>query len=64
MPQSVTFLTADTCLTADPGVVILKFCPEHNINTTCIRRINLQPFSNKHLFGEHTESRVVLDRDD
>ena len=31
--------------------VILKFCPEHNINT--IRDINLQPFSNKCLFGEH-----------
>ena len=31
--------------------LILKICPEHNINT--IRDINLQPFSNKHLFGEH-----------
>ena len=30
--------------------VILKFCPEHNINT--FRDINLQPFSNKPLFGE------------
>ena len=30
---------------------ILNFCPELNINT--IRDINLQPFLNKHLFGEH-----------
>ena len=27
------------------------FCPEHTINI--IRDINLQPFLNKHLFGEH-----------
>ena len=28
-----------------------QICSEHNINT--IRHINLQPFSNKHLFVEH-----------
>ena len=37
------------------GVIALHytkfFGPEHNINI--IRDINLQPFSNKHLFGEH-----------
>ena len=38
--------------------VILKFCPEHNINTT--RDINLQPFSNKYIFGEHPSVLLIL----
>ena len=38
--------------------VMLKFCQEHNINT--IRDINLQPFSNKHLFREHPSVLPIL----
>ena len=38
--------------------VILKFCPEHNINS--IRDSNLQRFLNKHLAGEHTLVFTIL----
>ena len=34
------------------------FCPEHNINI--VRDINLQPFLNKHLFGEHLMVLPIL----
>ena len=43
------------------GVIALCytfFCPEHNMNI--IKDINLQPFSNKQLFGEHPSVLQIL----
>ena len=38
--------------------VIFKICPEHNINN--VRDINLHPFLNKRLFGEHPSVVSIL----